>query len=195
MKKNLLLQGRPGVGKTTLLLEELLPNRNNCAGFISQHMIKGGEIYGFCIVPFAEAYYPYTLYDSENSRTFLEKSKDGWKKNISVFITEGLKCLHVTEGKRFVVLDEIGGIELLSDGFYKRLKELFSGEIPCIGVVKSVRNYEVMRKELSLDNEYQTVRRDFQGFIEGLSDTEILTVTRNNIMRVRRRVRTFLWGG
>ena len=51
------------------------------------------------------------------------------------------------EGKpRFFLLDEIGGKELLIPEFVYKLEQLFSGDIPCIGVLKSPDGSEGIRR-------------------------------------------------
>ncbi len=52
---------------------------------------------------------------------------------------------------RVILLDEIGGAELLSDSFREVLHEIIAGDIPCIGVIKLEENAANMVSAASYD--------------------------------------------
>jgi nucleoside-triphosphatase THEP1 len=64
----------------------------------------------------------------------------GCRVDLSPFTTIGLDCLELRPGQRFLLLDEIGGVELGLDGFRDRLHEVLRSDIPCIGVIKLTEN-------------------------------------------------------
>lgn len=192
MKRHLLLLGASGIGKTTLLLEELAGVSGHCAGFITQRLVKNEQTCGFCLTPMAVNLSPKVQYTSEKSGIFIEKTENGWRNNEKVFFSEGLACLIGAEDKKFVVLDEIGGIELTSPAFYLRLKELFLSETSCIGVLKSRENLDAMSAELGLNSECKRISSEFQSFLLDMTETDFLPVTRDNIVEARKHIRAFI---
>jgi len=54
----------------------------------------------------------------------------------TVFETTGVELLNQCKGKRLVLLDEIGGLELLVPLFRDALFRQLQEEIPCVGIIK-----------------------------------------------------------
>ena len=76
--------------------------------------------------------------DGTQSETFL--SFPGGRPVIdwNVFSTLGVTALSLADDCRSpVILDEIGGIELLCPDFFASLEALLTGSVPIIGVIKS----------------------------------------------------------
>lgn len=53
-----------------------------------------------------------------------------------IFAGSALKYLRQREGKKLILLDEIGGVELMNSEFRRELYNVLEGDIPCIGVLK-----------------------------------------------------------
>lgn len=195
MSRRLFLQGASGVGKTELIIEQFTPVRHDCAGFITQRLTEeDGRTRGFCVTPIAEAQRPAERYAVDGPRMFLEKTPKGWKIDKDVFLSESLDSLKAAEKKRFIVLDEIGGIEVLYNVFTARLKELLTYKTPFVGVLKSLENFEVMNRELHLGPEYGPARTQFLELISAPPDIEFITVTSSNYSQTSGCVREFLRG-
>ena len=47
-----------------------------------------------------------------------------------------IRYLRMSKGKKLILLDEIGGVEMLIPEFREELYEVLNGEIPCLGVLK-----------------------------------------------------------
>lgn len=103
------------------------------------------------------------------------------RKDIFLIPGEGIKTeillsrtIPMMEGKpRFFLLDEIGGKELLIPAFNHRLEQLFSGEIPCIGVLKAPDGSEGIRRWMQQPN----FRSAYNRFVGMLSENPRVQIT------------------
>ncbi len=124
LKKNLLITGLPGVGKTTLIkkLSEALESFHP-VGFYTEEIIEGGERKGFELISLEgkkahlshkEIKSPYHVgqykVDIKGFQDFLD--------SVSFF----------NPSTRLVIIDEIGKMECLSLRFQKMLKEILDSE-------------------------------------------------------------------
>lgn len=162
---NIILTGGSGFGKTTFLLKILSPFRNDCGGYVTQRLIKSGRTQGFCIKPFAEALTSEIEYAPGIASIFLKKSDDGWERNDDVFLTMSLSSLSNIEDKKLIVMDEIGGFELIYPEFRRRIREITEGDIPWVAVLKGRENLEAMCRELALPPEYKSIREEFEKWL------------------------------
>ena len=55
-----------------------------------------------------------------------------------VFETVGVDCLQAALGSKLVLLDEIGGVDLLCPTFRNALSALIQSDTPCIGIIKEI---------------------------------------------------------
>lgn len=84
------------------------------------------------------------------------------------------RTIPMLEGKpRFFLLDEIGGKELLIPEFVDKLEQLFSGEIPCIGVIKSPDGSEGIRRWMQQSD----FRNAYNRFVQMLSENPRVQIT------------------
>jgi nucleoside-triphosphatase len=124
IKKNLLITGLPGVGKTTLIrrLYEALKNLHP-VGFYTGEIREGGMRKGFELVNF------------EGKKGILShvsiKSRDRvgrYKVEVSGFedFLDGIPFFDLSS--RMVMVDEIGKMECLSTQFVRRMREVLASE-------------------------------------------------------------------
>lgn len=139
MYRHLFLEGPIQMGKSTLLRELLSPYKDMIGGFASQRMLNDdGRTIGYRIGPADSTTLtiPFTegrdlpgvfriIHEDGNSEKFPE-----------IFDTCGIELLDAAKGKKLILLDEIGGAELLNTGFREALYDVLAGETPCIGVIK-----------------------------------------------------------
>ena len=139
MCRHLFLEGPIQMGKSTLLRELLRPYKDMIGGFASQRMLNDeGRTIGYRIGPADSTTLtiPFTegcdlpgvfriIHEDGNSEKFPE-----------VFDTYGIELLDAAKGKKLILLDEIGGAELLNTDFREALYDVLAGETPCIGVIK-----------------------------------------------------------
>lgn len=159
MYKHLFLEADSGAGKSTLIRKIIAPYIDQIGGFTSQRLQnENDETVAFRIVP-AHDLRLAVPYENTNENIFriIAGEKKGYN-NLEVFETEGLKLLTDTKGKKLIILDEIGGIELKNEAFRKKLYEILAGDIPCIGVIKQEQKAASMsglsgkKKELAEHN-------------------------------------------
>ena len=135
----LFLQGDVQVGKSTIIQNALKPYEQKVCGLVVQRLFENNQKSGFraCIVdgklPALEAQYAKNL-----SGIFLYK-KQAWPQVLEQAIDETLE-LCVKKHCHLIVLDEIGGLELLSKSFMTALHKILQLKKPCLGVVKSLEN-------------------------------------------------------
>ncbi|HBV68230.1 MAG TPA: hypothetical protein DEF04_08635 [Clostridiales bacterium] len=94
--------------------------------------------------------------------------------------------------KKLIVLDEIGGFELLTEQLREKFYELFSGNIPIIGVIKSNNNKFIMKKSVEIDDEYSTLYQKLCSDIENIYDGKILKADKNNMESIQQEIGAFL---
>ncbi|NLF46726.1 MAG: hypothetical protein GX578_00235 [Clostridiales bacterium] len=147
MKKHLFLEGQIRTGKSTLLRDCLRPYRDNIGGFCSQRLIdENGEAFAYRItdagiLDVEASYSPYL------EHIFAIRSDKGAQKDMEVFEKCGVKLLKEARKKNLILLDEIGGSELLVPAFRDELYNVLGGDIPCIGVIKLNEKAKFMSRE------------------------------------------------
>ena len=111
---NILLTGRPGIGKTTLV-EKVINTigKEKFGGFLTQEIRKDGKRVGFSIKTLEGSYGILAHIDFKSSLTV-----GAYKVNLKALDEIGVKAVEkaMREGK-IVVIDEIGKMELYSNSF------------------------------------------------------------------------------
>ena len=92
--------------------------------------------------------------DGRECGTILERSSEHFTMHPDVFENLGVRLLKEAEQCDYVVLDEIGGFELLSDAFEAALMKLLNSDVPCIGVMKGRGPAGAMIRKLGLEDAY-----------------------------------------
>lgn len=130
MKKNILLTGRPGVGKTTVIrrvVEQLEDWK--VRGFYTQELRQGGRRTGFRVV---------TL-DGREGR-LAEVGLDSphrvgrYGVDLESFERVALPALAIPEAD-LIVIDEIGKMECFSHAFQQAVQQALDGPLPVLGTI------------------------------------------------------------
>ena len=74
----------------------------------------------------------------------------------------------------FVLLDDIGGTDLLIPQYRAALEELLNSPLPCIGVIKSEEEILRLKKELGLTERFVMLNANMRKALENDNDTFIL---------------------
>lgn len=132
--KNLLITGRPGIGKTTAVLkavEELRRRGVHVGGFISREVREAGVRTGFVIVDL-----------STGEEAYLARVGGGLPKvgKYTVLVSElervGVRAvLKALESSDVVVIDEIGPMELYSQLFKETVVKALNSLKPVIATI------------------------------------------------------------
>ena len=134
----LFLTGPIGCGKSTAIRRALGDQLPRCGGFLTRR--------------YREPHLHFTVEspDGKYRKTFLDFSSGKPEADLSVFSEISLT------GKA-LILDEIGGIELLDPVFSGALETLLHSDTPILGVIKAEGSADILAETLGLSEEYRRV--------------------------------------
>ena len=150
VKKILFLEGPIQTGKSTLIRACLGDHLSECGGFTSQRLIgPDGNTRGFRLCP-ASAPLTAPVEGIAGEDIAGEGFADGVFKYFrpegpayqdqQVFDRLGVQLLGASKNTPLILLDEVGGSELLREPFRKKLDEVLGSGVPCLGVLKLYEN-------------------------------------------------------
>jgi len=159
MEKNLFLTGPIGSGKSTSIATALGDRISGAGGFLT---VRQRDETGRAVA------YWLQKCDGSGRQCIIDYSAKPYTMHLAVFENFGAELLEQAKQYDYVVLDEIGGFEVLSDAFMEALMQLLESGIPCIGVMKGVAPANKMIQKLGLGDAYvqkaealrQWMRRD-----------------------------------
>ncbi|MGD2104062.1 MAG: NTPase [Anaerolineae bacterium] len=136
MGRTLLLTGRPGVGKTTVVKKVARALGEQAGGFITEEIRSSSDRrLGFRVV---------TLSGKEAIMAHVDLRGQGRPRvsryGVDVMALEavGVAALRAATGSgRTIIVDEIGKMELFSDAFKDAVLDAIEGECPVLGTVMS----------------------------------------------------------
>jgi len=139
MKRRLFLTGPIGCGKSTAISAALGEKITQCGGFLTRR--------------YREPQLHFTLEspDGQYAETFLDFPDGKPRLNMDAFSRLGVSLL---KGD-ILVLDEIGGIELLDPNFTDALESVLKSNVPILGVIKGAGPAGALVKALGLTEEYE----------------------------------------
>lgn len=187
---NLFLEGLSGSGKSTLLRECLAPYADRLGGFASQRLWK--EDYASYRIQPASHFELDTEYDPAMEHVFRYFYKDTTVKDPDVFRYYGVELLNEAENHPLILLDEIGGAELLVPEFREKLYELIKGPVPCIGVLKLSEKAKFMKREAGYGKDVVTYNEELRDLITSLPDSDLLTFQRADRDEIKEEIERFL---
>ena len=173
MKKRLFLTGPSGIGKSTIIRQALGPALAYAGGFVTERVSDGeGRLLGYELLPAAAAMSG-TAYQSWR---FLDYSGSVPAKDNEVFRNQGVRLLQEAEYYPFVLLDEIGGFEMLIPQFRNALAELLNSEQPIIGVLKGAENAASIKRRFGLGDKFTQLTDNLRAVLGKDGDTVLLEV-------------------
>ncbi|MGO5053070.1 nucleoside-triphosphatase [Lachnospiraceae bacterium LCP25S3_G4] len=149
MGKMLFLEGPSGIGKSTIILDAARESRLAGAGFFSQRLNdEDGCTKAFQMVAYQEVKQSIAHYIGSEKDIFFQYPGTTHSE-IHMEVFDHIRTIVGTyQNADFLLLDEIGGMELKSIIFTAYLYELLGSGIPCIGVIKSQFNHQHMGKRI-----------------------------------------------
>ena len=175
MKKHLFLTGPSGIGKSTLLREELGWMMQTAGGLATVRVKdSSGRLLGYDLLPAAAlggvaGYTPLR---------FLDYSVDPPARDNEIFRSAGVRLLTEAQYYSFALLDEIGGYELLIPEFRHALEDLLNSETPIIGVLKGRENAAALQQQFALGSKFNLQLEQLYSALSRDEDTVILTMTK-----------------
>ena len=139
MKPRLFLTGSIGCGKSTAIAQGLGDKITQCSGFLTRRYRE------------PNLHFRLESPDGQYSETFLEFSDGKPQLNLDVFSRLGVSLLRGD----ILVLDEIGGIELLDPNFAAALDTVLKRSVPILGVIKGDGPVGALVQALGLTEEYE----------------------------------------
>ena len=152
MKRRLFLTGPMGCGKSTAIREALGTRITHCSGFLT------------CRYREPHLHFALESPDGRIKETFLDFATGKPEVNLSVFSEAYLQG-------NVLVLDEIGGIELLNPDFTAALEAVLKSDIPILGVVKGAGPAGALIETLGLTEEYARAAVRLRQQLRGDPDT------------------------
>lgn len=157
MKRRLFLTGPMGCGKSTAIANALGAKITGCGGFLTRR--------------YREPYLHFRLEIPDGSRgaTFLTFASGKADLKLQVFSELGIESLRGNA----LVLDEIGGIELLQPEFSAALKCLLERDVPILGVLKGEGPAGALIEALGLTEAYERAAAELRNFLRSDPDTMV----------------------
>ena len=199
MTKHLFLEGPIQSGKSTLIKNCLREFEGTLGGFsCKRYRDENGNVCAFGLVKPTD-FDVDGIYDpaAKDPGIFLAKGDHGMQADTDAFIRNATAFLDASKNADLILLDEIGGVELMSDAFRGKLDEVLSGGIPCIGVLKQQTHAKVMQEHHGQDRKADVaeangrLRKDITEKYDGI----IVPFERENIKEAEERIRSFLDSG
>ena len=196
MAKHLFLEGPIQSGKSTLIKNCLREFEGTLGGFsCKRYRDDGGNVCAFGLVSPTD-FDVDDIYDPETKDPgiFLTKGDHGMQANTDAFIRTASALLDASKNADLILMDEIGGVELMSDAFLGKLDEVLSGSIPCIGVLKQQTHAKVMQKQhgqkrnSDITEANERLHKDIAEKYDGI----IVPFERDSIKETEDRIRSFL---
>ena len=169
MKPRLFLTGPSGCGKSSMIYRELGELSHRAGGFRTiRRRDESGRIVAFEICS-ADGYGP--------KDRFLDLTGEEPWIDLEIFDRVGVDYLRRATERRFAVLDEVGGVELLNERFMDEFARYLQGSQPCIGVVKGPGPAGKLVEMMGLSVRYELARRALHEYLRSDSDTLLVELT------------------
>lgn len=152
MKKRLFLTGPIGCGKSTAIASALGERIAQYGGFRTRRYLQ------------PHLHFALESTDGEEKRIFLDFASGKPELDLSAFS-------HLDLSGRVLLLDEIGGIELLNPDFRIALDECINRDIPIIGVLKGEGAAGALMDTLGLSDIYEREARQLRQRLQTDPDT------------------------
>lgn len=156
--KRLFLTGPIGCGKSTAIASALGVRLSLCGGFRTRRgRMRNGHPENFVL----------ESPDGRAQAVFLDFSRGAPELHLEVFADFGISMLR----GEVLILDEIGGVELLCPEFMTALETVLHSGVPILGVMKGQGPASALVKALGLTEQYCAVADRLRRWMEEDTDT------------------------
>ncbi len=114
------------------------------------------------------------------------------RKDNEVFRESAAQMLREAEYYPFVMLDEIGGFEMLIPQFRNELAQLLNSDAPIIGVIKGAENAEELRASFGLGEKFTMLTDNLRAVLANDEDTVVIEVKQRGDETARRIVEAWV---
>ena len=172
MIKNIFITGKPGCGKTTLIMEILKELNLKAGGFYTQEIREKGIRKGFKII---------SLDGKEGilAHVSIKSPFRVSKYGVNIKDLEEIGVKSILEGikeNKIIIIDEIGKMELFSERFRKAVWDALESKNKVLGTIKMTRD-------------------SFTDKIRKRKDTKIFYLKRENRKRIKNEIKILLENG
>jgi len=152
MKKNVLITGMPGVGKTTLI-RRIAERLDGVAGFYTEEIREGGERKGFRLVTFDghEQILAHVGIRGPHRVSKYGVDVAGFEK----FLAERFDVSRA----RVVVIDEIGKMECSAPAFVEKARGILDSPVPAVFTIAKIGGGFIAEAKARADVEIHEVTR------------------------------------
>lgn len=192
--KNFFLEGDKFVGKSTLLQEAIRAAGKSISGFyVKRRIDEQGQIVGFELRAAKELLQKEANLEPIDEHCFIQTENGKRTRNLQVFETWGKFLLEEakTNSADLILLDEIGGIELLSQSFTNELLTTIQQPQKIVGVFKSDVNYQRQKKHTIEKLEIGRQRAQLKQTILK-NEGQILALNEYNFAEIKKQLSEFL---
>lgn len=190
MKTNIMISLKSGVGKSTSLLQYLFENRknyNSISGYTTRRVYKDNKVYGYILIEINKALDLYFCNHSSDSilkcnyneividEVFLKTIDDKYLFNQDIFEKYFLNYIDLNSD--LIVIDEIGGKELLNSKILSALIEIFNSNKNLIVVYKLQKQFNnTLKSSNKLADEILSKRKILEKHLANFD-----LITQNNL--------------
>ncbi|HUU98699.1 MAG TPA: nucleoside-triphosphatase [Phycisphaerae bacterium] len=168
---NILLTGRPGIGKTTVItrLADLLSNKAT-AGFYTGEIREGGQRQGFGATTFSGG-------SGVLAHVGLQSRRRVGRYGVDVAAFEQLVLPELGRGCDVMLIDEIGKMECFSTRFVNAVRGLLDGPTPIVATVGVSGGGFIAEVKARFDAEvWQVTRESRDGLPQRLAERVAATL-------------------